>query len=41
VSRFGSLEYLDQPIDMAPKYKSLQNFSATTPCWWANCARSQ
>jgi hypothetical protein len=37
--RFGSLEYLDQPLDQVPKYRSLQNFITSTPCWWSGCER--
>jgi hypothetical protein len=32
--RWGSREWRDQPIAMAPKYSALQDFIAANPAWW-------
>jgi hypothetical protein len=32
--RWGSLEYLTQPREEAPKFDALQDFIETTPPWW-------
>ena len=32
--RFGSLEYMDQPRDQAPKYDAVMRFIDANPLWW-------
>jgi len=34
---WGTKEYITQPINKAPKHRSLMQFARKNPCWWRGC----
>ena len=35
---WGTKEYLTQPLNLAPKHRSILAFIRHSPCWWESCA---
>jgi len=35
---WGTKEYLTQPLNHAPKHRSILSFIRHSPCWWESCA---
>ncbi len=35
---WGTKEYLTQPLNQAPKHRSILSFIRQSPCWWESCA---
>jgi len=35
---WGTKEYLTQPLNHAPKHRSILSFIRQSPCWWESCA---